>query len=51
LVMIDEPKAIPSKGFFKSDSGWNAVPTAGTIIKRIGPILASKNYNIALNVK
>ena len=51
LVMIDEPKAIPSKGFYKSDSGWNAVPTAGTIIKRIGPILASKNYNIALNVK
>jgi cell division protein FtsI (penicillin-binding protein 3) len=51
LVMIDEPKAIPSKGFYKSDSGWNAVPTAGTIIKRVGPILASKNYNIALNVK
>ena len=51
LVMIDEPKAIPSKGYFKSDSGWNAVPTAGTIIKRIGPILVSKNYNIALNVK
>ncbi len=51
LVMIDEPKAIPSKGFYKSDSGWNAVPTAGTIIKRIGPILASKNYNIVLNAK
>ncbi|MFN5027216.1 MAG: peptidoglycan D,D-transpeptidase FtsI family protein, partial [Candidatus Fonsibacter sp.] len=45
LVMIDEPKVIPSKGLYRSDSGWNAVPTAGTIIKRIGPILASKNYN------
>ena len=51
LVMIDEPKVIPSKGLYRSDSGWNAVPTAGSIIKRIGPILASKNYNIALNAK
>jgi cell division protein FtsI (penicillin-binding protein 3) len=51
LVMIDEPKARPSMGLFKSDSGWNAVPTAGKIIKRVGPILATKNYNIALNVK
>jgi len=51
LVMIDEPKVIPSKGLYRSDSGWNAVPTAGTIIKRIGPILASKNYNIAFNAK
>jgi cell division protein FtsI (penicillin-binding protein 3) len=49
LVMIDEPKVIPSKGLYRSDSGWNAVPTAGTIIKRIGPILASKNYNTAFN--
>ena len=51
LVMIDEPKVIPSKGLYRSDSGWNAVPTAGSIIKRIGPILASKNYNIAFNAK
>ena len=51
LVMIDEPKAIPSLGHFKSDSGWNAVPTAGNIIKKIGPILASKNYTIAFNAK
>jgi cell division protein FtsI (penicillin-binding protein 3) len=51
LVMIDEPKVIPSKGLYRSDSGWNAVPTAGTIIKRIGPILASKNYNTAFNAK
>jgi cell division protein FtsI (penicillin-binding protein 3) len=51
LVMIDEPKAKLSTGLLKSDAGWNAVPTAGKIIKRVGPILATKNYNIALNVK
>ena len=38
-------------GFYGEPVNWNAVPTAGTIIKRIGPILVSKNYNIALNVK
>ena len=51
LVMIDEPKAKLNTGLLKSDAGWNAVPTAGKIIKRVGPILATKNYNIALNVK
>ena len=51
LVMIDEPKAKLSTGLLKSDAGWNAVPTAGKIIKRVGPILATKNYNIVLNVK
>jgi cell division protein FtsI (penicillin-binding protein 3) len=38
LVMIDEPKALPeTQGFITS--GWNAVPTGGKVIARIGPLL------------
>lgn len=38
LIMFDEPK--PSKATHGyATSGWNAVPVAGQIISRIGPIL------------
>ena len=38
LVMLDEPKATPETYGFAT-AGWNAVPTAGTIIERIAPML------------
>jgi cell division protein FtsI (penicillin-binding protein 3) len=38
LIMLDEPQpASDTHGFITS--GWNAVPTAGEVISRIGPIL------------
>ncbi len=38
LVMLDEPQALKETyGFITS--GWNAVPTAGRVITRIGPLL------------
>src|SRR3954447_3700143 len=38
LVMLDEPKALAeTHGFITS--GWNAVPTGGKVISRIGPLL------------
>jgi cell division protein FtsI (penicillin-binding protein 3) len=38
LVMLDEPKPLPeTHGFITS--GWNAVPTGGKVIARIGPLL------------
>jgi cell division protein FtsI (penicillin-binding protein 3) len=38
LIMLDEPKALPeTQGFITS--GWNAVPTGGKVIARIGPLL------------
>ena len=38
LVMLDEPKSLPeTHGFITS--GWNAVPTGGKVIARIGPLL------------
>src|SRR6266478_493520 len=38
LVMLDEPQALPeTRGFITS--GWNAVPTGGAVISRIGPLL------------
>src|SRR5215475_10903531 len=38
LIMLDEPKALPeTHGFITS--GWNAVPTGGNVIARIGPLL------------
>ena len=38
LVMLDEPKALPETyGFITS--GFNAVPTGGKVIARIGPLL------------
>ena len=38
LVMLDDPKPLPETHGFAT-SGWNAVPTAGKIIARIGPLL------------
>ena len=38
LIMLDEPKPLPeTHGFITS--GWNAVPTGGKVIARIGPLL------------
>jgi cell division protein FtsI (penicillin-binding protein 3) len=38
LIMLDEPQ--PAKDTFGFiTSGWNAVPTAGAVISRIGPLL------------
>jgi cell division protein FtsI (penicillin-binding protein 3) len=38
IVMLDEPKPLPETYGFAT-SGWNAVPTAGSIIERIAPLL------------
>ncbi len=38
IVSIDEPKALKETHGYAT-SGWNAVPTAGKIIKRLAPIL------------
>lgn len=38
LVMLDDPKALPSTYGFRS-ANWNAASVAGEIIRRIGPIL------------
>jgi cell division protein FtsI (penicillin-binding protein 3) len=38
LVLLDEPKGLPETYGFAT-SGWNAVPTAGSVIARIAPIL------------
>jgi cell division protein FtsI (penicillin-binding protein 3) len=38
IVMLDEPKPL-AETFNFATAGWNAVPTAGAIIKRIAPIL------------
>ena len=38
LVMLDEPQGLPETYGFAT-SGWNAVPTAGAIIKRVAPLL------------
>lgn len=41
LIMLDEPQALKETyGFITS--GWNAVPTAGNVITRIGPLLGIK---------
>jgi cell division protein FtsI (penicillin-binding protein 3) len=38
LVMLDEPQRVAAtKGF--ATAGWNAAPTVGKIVARIGPIL------------
>lgn len=38
LVMLDDPKATPKTHGFQT-AGWNATPTAGSIIERIAPLL------------
>jgi len=38
LVMLDEPQRVAAtKGY--ATAGWNAAPTVGKIVARIGPIL------------
>lgn len=38
LTMLDEPQGLPETGGYAT-SGWNAAPTTGNIIERVGPIL------------
>ncbi len=38
LIMIDDPQGLPETYGFAT-AGWNAVPVAGQIIKRIAPLL------------
>ena len=38
LVIIDQPQGIPETHNFVT-SGWNAAPTTGNIIERVGPML------------
>ncbi len=38
IVTLDEPKAIEGTHGYAT-AGWNAAPTAGNVIRRIGPIL------------
>ena len=38
IVTLDEPKAIEGTHGYAT-AGWNAAPTAGDVIRRIGPIL------------
>lgn len=38
IVTLDEPKGLPETGNYAT-AGWNAAPTAGAIIERIGPML------------
>jgi cell division protein FtsI (penicillin-binding protein 3) len=38
LIMLDEPQALPETHGFRT-SGWNAVPTGGSVISRIAPLL------------
>ncbi len=38
MVLLDEPKGLPETHGFQT-SGWNAAPTTGAIIERVGPML------------
>ena len=38
LTMLDEPKGLPETHGYAT-SGWNAAPTTGRIVERIGPML------------
>lgn len=38
LTMLDEPKPLPETHGYAT-SGWNAAPTTGRIVERIGPML------------
>ena len=59
LVMLENPqtakdliynyKGLKIKGF-RNEAGWNAVYTAGKIIKKIGPILAIKIKTLIVNM-
>jgi cell division protein FtsI (penicillin-binding protein 3) len=39
LTILDEPTGLPETHGF-STSGWNAAPTTGNIIERVGPLLS-----------
>ena len=50
IITLDEPKAV--KGTFGyAGAGWNAAPTAGKVIARIGPMLphSRDRQSVALN--
>jgi cell division protein FtsI (penicillin-binding protein 3) len=38
MVLFDEPKGLPETHGFQT-AGWNAAPTTGAIIERVGPML------------
>lgn len=44
LVTLDEPKGLPET-YGYATAGWNAAPTAGAIIERIGPMLPGARDN------
>ncbi len=44
IAMLDEPKGLKETYNF-STSGWNAAPTGGKIIARIGPLLGVEPYD------
>ncbi len=43
FVTLDEPKAIEGT-YGYATAGWNAAPTVGNIIERVGPMLGVKRY-------
>ena len=55
LVLMDEPKPAPNlvysyngtkiSNIRRNESGWNSAYIAGRIIEKIGPILATNNFN------
>lgn len=45
MAMLDEPKALKETYGF-STSGWNAAPTGGKIIARVGPLLGVEPYDL-----
>jgi cell division protein FtsI (penicillin-binding protein 3) len=51
LVMLDEPKSAPQLGHYRTESGWNAVPVSGKLVKKLGPILALNKVQVAANAK
>jgi cell division protein FtsI (penicillin-binding protein 3) len=38
IITLDEPKGLPET-YGYATAGWNAAPTAGAVIERIGPML------------
>jgi cell division protein FtsI (penicillin-binding protein 3) len=38
VVMYDEPKAVAASSFQRT-AAWNAAPTVGRLVPRIGPML------------
>jgi cell division protein FtsI (penicillin-binding protein 3) len=46
LTILDEPKGLPETHGYAT-SGWNAAPTTGRIVERIGPMLGLEtNFNL-----